>query len=76
MEERFGRVPAEIAARIEAADVEALDRWAIRVLTARTPEDVVGGGEEGSGARRRSAPKPTASTRAGRAQSAVRRRAP
>jgi hypothetical protein len=36
---RFGEVPAEMLARVEAADQGVLERWAVRVLTAKTPED-------------------------------------
>jgi hypothetical protein len=39
---RFGRVPAEVEARILAAKKPALDRWAIRVLTAPSLQAVLG----------------------------------
>ncbi|WP_437971450.1 hypothetical protein WMF04_20035 [Sorangium sp. So ce260] len=38
---RFGAVPAEVSARILAADEAALVAWTARVLTAPTPEDVL-----------------------------------
>jgi hypothetical protein len=44
---RFGSVPPEVRAEVMAADEAALSRWAIRVLTAPTLEEVFG---EGSGA--------------------------
>lgn len=36
---RFGSLPSEIPARVEAAPVEQLDRWIERVLTAKTLEE-------------------------------------
>ena len=38
---RFGRVPANVSARIMAANEATLTRWALRVLTAPTLEDVL-----------------------------------
>ncbi|WP_136925443.1 DUF4351 domain-containing protein [Polyangium aurulentum] len=38
---RFGELPKTALARIEAADSEELDRWAERVLSAQTAEDVL-----------------------------------
>ncbi|WP_437580930.1 Rpn family recombination-promoting nuclease/putative transposase [Sorangium sp. So ce887] len=38
---RFGAVPAEVSARILAANEAALVAWTTRVLTAPTPEDVL-----------------------------------
>ena len=40
---RFGPLPTEATARLDAADVAALDTWAERVLTAATLEDVLAG---------------------------------
>jgi hypothetical protein len=41
---RFGEVPKTVVARIGAAGTEELDRWAERVLSAQTAEDVVAEG--------------------------------
>jgi predicted transposase YdaD len=38
---RFGPVPADVAARIDAADADTLDRWTERVLAAASANDVV-----------------------------------
>jgi hypothetical protein len=38
---RFGAVPAAVAARIDAADAEDLDRWTERVLDAASADEVV-----------------------------------
>lgn len=38
---RFGSVPAKVAAHVEAADGPTLDRWAVRVLTAATLQEVI-----------------------------------
>lgn len=38
---RFGPVPAEIRARVEAATLDELDTWVERVLTAATLDDVL-----------------------------------
>jgi predicted transposase YdaD len=38
--QRFGRVPESVARRVEAADVPALERWSIRILTARSLDEV------------------------------------
>jgi hypothetical protein len=55
---RFGSVPAEVSAQVMAAGKVALSRWAIRVLTASTLEEVFGEGSGGvSPARRPSASK-------------------
>ena len=45
MSARFGSVPPEVSARIQAAKRSVLDQWALRVLTANTPEEVVAAGE-------------------------------
>jgi hypothetical protein len=37
---RFGAVPAQVIARIEAADADQLDRWLDRILDAPTLDDV------------------------------------
>src|SRR5690606_19872689 len=37
---KFGQLPAEVRARVEAADIEQLDRYAARILTATTLEEV------------------------------------
>ena len=42
---RFGSVPPEVSARIQSASGRVLDQWALRVLTAKTPEEVVASGE-------------------------------
>ncbi|WP_437785758.1 hypothetical protein [Sorangium sp. So ce1097] len=39
---RFGALPAEVSARILAADEATLVTWTTRVITAPTPEDVLG----------------------------------
>ncbi|WP_437941928.1 hypothetical protein [Sorangium sp. So ce341] len=60
---RFGAVPADVSARILAADEAALVAWTTRVLTAPTPEDVLA--EDGD---RPAAPRrPAARKRARRA---------
>jgi hypothetical protein len=38
---RFGPLPEAVTARIHAADVEVLDRWLERVLTADSSDAVV-----------------------------------
>jgi hypothetical protein len=58
----FGSVPAEVSAQFMAADEAALSRWAIRVLTAPTLEEVFG--EESGGVS--PARRPSASKRARR----------
>jgi hypothetical protein len=69
---RFGEVPAEVAAKVKASeDEEALERWAVRVLTAPTPEAVIDDGED-AGRPARSARKPAARKRAQRASGARR----
>ena len=40
---RFGPLPEEAGARLDAADVPTLDGWAERVLTAATLGEVFGG---------------------------------
>lgn len=37
---KFGELPADALARVEAADVDTLSRWVGRVLTATTLGDV------------------------------------
>ena len=39
---RFGRLSTEVDARLEAADVDTLERWAERLLDAPTLGDVFG----------------------------------
>jgi predicted transposase YdaD len=68
---RFGEVPAKVIARVEAADEGALDRWAVRVLTAKTPEDAIDDGE-GTGRRPPSTPRSAARKGAQRASGARR----
>jgi hypothetical protein len=68
---RFGEVPAEVVARVEAADQRALDRWAVRVLTAKTPEGVLDDGE-GAGRHAPSTRRPAARKPAQRAPGARR----
>lgn len=41
---RFGPLPADVEARIQAADNAALDDWCDRILEARTIDEVFGGG--------------------------------
>lgn len=43
LEARFGPVPAEARAKVEAADEAMLARWAVRVLTAPSLEDTLAG---------------------------------
>jgi predicted transposase YdaD len=38
---RFGEIPADALARVEAADAEQLDRWAERVVTAESLDEVL-----------------------------------
>jgi hypothetical protein len=38
--QRFGAVPPEVAERIQHAAGDTLERWAARVLTAQSPDDV------------------------------------
>ena len=71
---RFGAVPPEIAARIEAAGGTALDRWALRVLTATTPEEVVASADEAPAAAKPSRRQPATRSRSGQ-QTVTRRRA-
>jgi predicted transposase YdaD len=40
---RFGPVPARLEQRLQAADAETLLRWAERILTAATPDEVFDG---------------------------------
>lgn len=42
LEARFGAVPATTTERVEAASAAELDRWARRVLTASTLDEVIG----------------------------------
>jgi flagellar biosynthesis/type III secretory pathway protein FliH len=41
LEARFGAVPDDVRARIEAADTETLERWGVRLVTADALEDVL-----------------------------------
>ncbi|AUX32293.1 transposase [Sorangium cellulosum] len=52
---RFGAVPADVSARILAANEAALVAWTTRVLTAPTPEDVLAEDGERPAATRRPA---------------------
>ena len=55
---RFGAVPAKVSAQVMAADEATLSRWAARVLTAPTLENVLDEDRVGpSPARRASASK-------------------
>ncbi|WP_437682514.1 Rpn family recombination-promoting nuclease/putative transposase [Sorangium sp. So ce131] len=63
---RFGDVPAEVSARILAADEAALVSWTARVLTAPTPEDVLGDGDASTGAPTAPPRRPAARKRARR----------
>jgi hypothetical protein len=42
LERRFGSLPPTVSRRLEAAESNELLRWADRVLSARTLEDVFG----------------------------------
>ncbi|WP_104981519.1 hypothetical protein [Sorangium cellulosum] len=64
---RFGAVPAEVSARILAASETALVSWTTRVLTAPTPEDVLGDGDAGTGEPAAPPRRPAARKRARRA---------
>jgi predicted transposase YdaD len=66
---RFGEVPAEVAARVEAAGEGELDRWALRMLTAPTLEDALDDGEA-TGQSAPSTRRPVARKRARRARGA------
>ena len=57
---RFGSVPAKVSAQVMAADEAALSRWAARVLTAPTLENVLDEDRAGASPARR----PSASKRA------------
>ena len=39
---RFGALPGQVVAQVRAADLDQLDLWAERVLTAATLGDVLG----------------------------------
>jgi hypothetical protein len=41
LEKRFGPVPAELALRIESADLETLERWSLRLMDARTAAETL-----------------------------------
>ena len=41
MEHKFGTVPNNLRNRIEQADTQTLLDWSKRILTAKTPEEVV-----------------------------------
>jgi flagellar biosynthesis/type III secretory pathway protein FliH len=41
LERRFGALPAEVKARVAAADTAALEVWGLRVLDAGSLEDVL-----------------------------------
>ena len=45
---KFGPLSQETMARVRSANVAELDRWAERVLSATTLEDVLGAGSGGS----------------------------
>ncbi|MBK9265685.1 MAG: DUF4351 domain-containing protein [Polyangiaceae bacterium] len=38
---KFGELPEAVLARVEAADADTLDRFADKVLVARTAEEVI-----------------------------------
>jgi predicted transposase/invertase (TIGR01784 family) len=38
---RFGKLPKEVERRIRGADAETLDSWALRILDAKSPKDVI-----------------------------------
>lgn len=40
LRKRFGALPVDVEARVSAADIEALDLWAERILSARTLDDM------------------------------------
>ena len=71
---RFGTVPPEITAKVEAANQRLLEQWAVRVLTATTLEEVIAGGNAGGkddtssrrGAVTRKAPTRTRAARSAR----------
>jgi restriction endonuclease Mrr len=42
MSQRFGEIPSHLMERLEKADPEQLERWAVRVLEAHSPEEVFG----------------------------------
>ncbi|MCC6557137.1 MAG: hypothetical protein IT372_29645, partial [Polyangiaceae bacterium] len=74
MRARFGAVPAEVAGRVEAASVGELGRWALRVLTARTPADVIAGSDDHAGRRAPSTPRPATRARTEKAAATTKRR--
>ncbi|AUX42796.1 transposase [Sorangium cellulosum] len=63
---RFGAVPAEVSARILAAEEAALVSWTARILTAATPEDVIGDSDADHGERAAPPRRPAARKRARR----------
>ena len=46
IQQRFGALPPELEARLQAAAPEQLETWALRLLTAGRLEDVFGAGGE------------------------------
>jgi hypothetical protein len=40
LEKRFGSLPADVVARIHSADVRQLDDWLLRILDARSLDEV------------------------------------
>ncbi|MCC6559528.1 MAG: hypothetical protein IT372_41960, partial [Polyangiaceae bacterium] len=75
MAARFGPVPDEVAGRVEAGSEAELGRWALRVLTAQSPADVIAGAEKHTGRRTPSARKPAARKGTGEAATTSKRRA-
>jgi len=41
LEKRFGKIPPEILAKIEQADAAQIEAWSLRLLDARTLEEIL-----------------------------------
>jgi hypothetical protein len=41
MEKRFGTLPQQVKEKIESADSENIEKWSLRLLSAKKPEEVV-----------------------------------
>jgi hypothetical protein len=54
---RFGAVPAEARARVQAADDATLSRWAVRVLTATSIDDALADRRKTTAVRKSASPR-------------------
>jgi len=41
LEKRFGPLPAELTLKIEAADLETLERWSLRLIDSKTAQETL-----------------------------------